>query len=63
MSKSFQDSISQPSDSIQIGQKVDTSSGVVAGKVSGGIVIGSVTIYVTPAANPEPETSQEFQQL
>lgn len=59
MSKSFQDSTNQPSDSIQTGQKVDKSSGVIAGKVSGGIVIGSVTIYVTPAANPESETAQD----
>jgi len=59
MSKSPQDSISQTSDSNQTGQKVGKNYGVVVKEISDGVVIGSLTIYVTPAANPEPETAQK----
>ncbi|MBF2008078.1 MAG: ATP-binding protein [Chlorogloeopsis fritschii C42_A2020_084] len=53
MSKSFQDSISQPFDSTQTDQEVDKNSGVVAGKVSG----ETVTVIGTQIVHNHPPTS------
>jgi hypothetical protein len=57
MSNSFQDSISQPSDSTQTNQKIDKNSGVVAGEVSGETVtvIGTQIVHNHPPTSPDLE--------